>query len=72
MSRLAELNPYVTVKVSSHELTDDSDLSFLADFKCVIVTETNLGLQLKLNEYCRSQQPPIKVHIMRPVKVGFK
>ena len=62
MSRLAELNPYVTVKLSTvEELSAESDLAFLTEFKCVIITEAPLAVQLKVDEFCRSQQPPIKV-----------
>ncbi|XP_072037790.1 LOW QUALITY PROTEIN: ubiquitin-like modifier-activating enzyme 6 [Amphiura filiformis] len=60
VSRLSELNPYVTVKSSTQELTADTDLTFLSEFKCVIITEAPLSLQQKLDEYCRSQEPPIK------------
>ncbi|KAK2177102.1 hypothetical protein NP493_617g01041 [Ridgeia piscesae] len=58
--RLAELNPYVTVKASTETLTEDSQLDFLCDFQCVVVTEATIGLQLKINSFCRCQQPPIK------------
>lgn len=37
-SRLAELNPYVTVEVSAHPLTLTSDLEFLRQYQvCVCV-----------------------------------
>ena len=58
---LSELNPYVTVKSSHHELSTESDLTFLNTYRCVIVTEAPLDIHLKVNEYCRSQTPPIQV-----------
>ncbi|XP_030832808.1 ubiquitin-like modifier-activating enzyme 6 isoform X2 [Strongylocentrotus purpuratus] len=59
-SRLAELNPYVSIKLSQQTLADNSDLTFLKQFQCVVLTETPLGLQLKINEFCRAQTPQIK------------
>ncbi|KAI0237342.1 Ubiquitin-like modifier-activating enzyme 6 [Lamellibrachia satsuma] len=58
--RLAELNPYVTVKACTESLDEGSKLDFLQDYQCVVVTEASLDLQLKVNLFCRSQQPPIK------------
>ena len=60
--RLDELNPYVTVTSSKKDLSENTDLSFLLDYSCVITTEAPLRIQLKVNEYCRTQQPPIKVN----------
>ncbi|KAB5518536.1 hypothetical protein PHYPO_G00167190 [Pangasianodon hypophthalmus] len=59
-SRVAELNPYVQVSVSSVALNDSTDLSFLLNFQCVVLTETSLSLQKRINRFCHSQQPPIK------------
>ncbi|XP_035515300.1 ubiquitin-like modifier-activating enzyme 6 [Morone saxatilis] len=58
--RVAELNPYVHVDMSSSALDDNTDLSFLRDYQCVILTETRLSLQKRVNEFCHSQQPPIR------------
>jgi ubiquitin-activating enzyme E1-like protein 2 len=58
--RVAELNPYVTVRVLSDEFTPTSDLSFLSNYQCVILTESSLELQLKVDQFCRDQKPPIK------------
>uniref|UniRef100_A0A8C1PGB7 Ubiquitin-like modifier-activating enzyme 6 n=1 Tax=Cyprinus carpio TaxID=7962 RepID=A0A8C1PGB7_CYPCA len=59
-SRVAELNPYVQVSVSTDVLDDSTDLSFLKRYQCVVLTETKLSLQKRINHFCHSQQPPIK------------
>ncbi|XP_066516010.1 ubiquitin-like modifier-activating enzyme 6 isoform X2 [Hoplias malabaricus] len=59
-SRVAELNPYVQVSVSVVTLDDSTDLSFLLNYQCVVLTETRLALQKKIDNFCRSQHPPIK------------
>uniref|UniRef100_A0A3B1IMX7 Ubiquitin like modifier activating enzyme 6 n=1 Tax=Astyanax mexicanus TaxID=7994 RepID=A0A3B1IMX7_ASTMX len=58
--RVAELNPYVQVGVSSVVLDDSTDLSFLLNYQCVVLTETRLNLQKRINHFCHSQQPPIR------------
>lgn len=58
--RVAELNPYVHVDMSSSALDDNTDLSFLRKYQCVILTEARLSLQKRVNEFCHSQQPPIR------------
>ncbi|KAF3687627.1 Ubiquitin-like modifier-activating enzyme 6 [Channa argus] len=58
--RVAELNPYVHVDMSSSALDDNTDLSFLKKYQCVILTETRLSLQKRINEFCHSQQPSIR------------
>ncbi|KAK2816994.1 hypothetical protein Q5P01_025185 [Channa striata] len=58
--RVAELNPYVHVAMSSSALDDNTDLSFLKNYQCVILTETRLSLQKRVNEFCHSQRPPIR------------
>ncbi|XP_069780802.1 ubiquitin-like modifier-activating enzyme 6 [Narcine bancroftii] len=60
ISQLSELNPYVQVNSSSVLLDENTDLSFLQHYQCVVLTETRLLLQKKINDFCRSQQPPIK------------
>uniref|UniRef100_A0A671MJE7 Ubiquitin-like modifier-activating enzyme 6 n=1 Tax=Sinocyclocheilus anshuiensis TaxID=1608454 RepID=A0A671MJE7_9TELE len=59
-SRAAELNPYVQVNVSTDVLDESTDLSFLKRYQCVVLTETKLSLQKRINHFCHSQQPPIK------------
>ncbi|XP_070770537.1 ubiquitin-like modifier-activating enzyme 6 [Enoplosus armatus] len=59
-SRVAELNPYVHVDMSSSALDNTTDLSFLRKYQCVILTEARLSLQKRVNEFCHSQQPPIR------------
>uniref|UniRef100_A0A8C1YAR1 Ubiquitin-like modifier-activating enzyme 6 n=1 Tax=Cyprinus carpio TaxID=7962 RepID=A0A8C1YAR1_CYPCA len=59
-SRVAELNPYVQVSVSTDVLDDSTDLIFLKRYQCVVLTETKLSLQKRINHFCHSQQPPIK------------
>ncbi|KAM7419181.1 hypothetical protein PAMA_016345 [Pampus argenteus] len=58
--RVAELNPYVHVDMSSSALDDNTDLSFLRKYQCVILTEARLSLQKRVNEFCHTQQPPIR------------
>uniref|UniRef100_A0A3Q3RH31 E1 ubiquitin-activating enzyme n=1 Tax=Mastacembelus armatus TaxID=205130 RepID=A0A3Q3RH31_9TELE len=59
-SRVAELNPYVHVDMSSSALDDNTDFSFLRKYQCVILTEARLCLQKRVNAFCHSQQPPIR------------
>ncbi|KAG1956676.1 ubiquitin-like modifier-activating enzyme [Pimephales promelas] len=59
-SRVAELNPYVQVSVSTDVLDENTDLSFLKRYQCVVLTETKLSLQKRINHFCHSLQPPIK------------
>uniref|UniRef100_A0A8C6NP69 E1 ubiquitin-activating enzyme n=1 Tax=Nothobranchius furzeri TaxID=105023 RepID=A0A8C6NP69_NOTFU len=58
--RVAELNPYVQVDASSVPLDDNTDLSFLRKYQCVILTEASLTLQKRVNKFCHSQQPPVR------------
>uniref|UniRef100_A0A8C7Z0C3 E1 ubiquitin-activating enzyme n=1 Tax=Oryzias sinensis TaxID=183150 RepID=A0A8C7Z0C3_9TELE len=58
--RVGELNPYVHVDMSSCPLDDNIDLSFLKKYQCVILTESSLSLQKRINQFCHSQQPPIR------------
>ncbi|XP_068606658.1 ubiquitin-like modifier-activating enzyme 6 [Brachionichthys hirsutus] len=58
--RVSELNPYVHVDISSSSLDDNTDLSFLRKYQCVILTEARLNLQKRVNRFCHSQQPPIR------------
>ncbi|KAM4603949.1 ubiquitin-like modifier-activating enzyme 6 isoform 2-T2 [Polymixia lowei] len=58
--RVVELNPYVHVEVSSSTLDDSTDLSFLRKYQCVILTQARLSLQKRVNEFCHSQEPPIR------------
>ncbi|XP_071359280.1 ubiquitin-like modifier-activating enzyme 6 [Trachinotus anak] len=58
--RVAELNPYVHVDMSSSALDDNTDMSFLSKYQCVILTDARLSLQKRVNEFCHSQQPPIR------------
>lgn len=61
---VAELNPYVHVDMSSSALDDNTDVSFLRRYQCVILTEARLSLQKRVNEFCHSQQPPIRVSLL--------
>ncbi|KAK5866066.1 hypothetical protein PBY51_020283 [Eleginops maclovinus] len=58
--RVAELNPYVHVDTCSSALDDNTDLSFLGKYQCVILTEARLSLQKRVNEFCHSHRPPIR------------
>ncbi|XP_077158990.1 ubiquitin-like modifier-activating enzyme 6 [Paroedura picta] len=57
---VAELNPYVQVLSSTTPLNETTDLSFLRQYQCVVVTEMKLSLQKKINDFCHAQHPPIK------------
>ncbi|KAL6048271.1 Ubiquitin-like modifier-activating enzyme 6 [Balamuthia mandrillaris] len=54
VEQIKELNPYTTIDIYSGDL-DKADLSFFDRFKCVILTDTPLDLQLKINDYCHSK-----------------
>ncbi|XP_043916928.1 ubiquitin-like modifier-activating enzyme 6 [Protopterus annectens] len=58
--RIAELNPYVEVYSMTTPLDAATDLSFLQQYQCVILTETKISLQKRINEFCHLQHPPIK------------
>lgn len=60
VERLSELNPHVTLKCVKSDINEESDLSFLKKFQCVVLTDTNHRLMQKIDEYCRSQTPPIQ------------
>ncbi|KAF4013022.1 hypothetical protein G4228_004456 [Cervus hanglu yarkandensis] len=60
LQHIAELNPYVHVTSSSIPLSETTDLSFLNTYQCVVLTEMKLSLQKKINDFCRSQSPPVK------------
>uniref|UniRef100_A0AAA9TD51 E1 ubiquitin-activating enzyme n=1 Tax=Bos taurus TaxID=9913 RepID=A0AAA9TD51_BOVIN len=60
LQHIAELNPYVHVTSSSIPLNETTDLSFLDKYQCVVLTEMKLSVQKKINDFCRSQCPPIK------------
>ncbi|XP_071795032.1 ubiquitin-like modifier-activating enzyme 6 [Asterias amurensis] len=59
-ARLAELNPHVSLRASSKDVFSDSNLSFLSEYQCVVLTEGTKSLQMKVDEFCRTQTPPIK------------
>jgi len=51
--QVRELNSYVMVQTSTANL-EQEDLSFFDQFNCVILTDTPLSLQKKINAYCRT------------------
>ncbi|ESO94579.1 hypothetical protein LOTGIDRAFT_232383 [Lottia gigantea] len=57
---LSELNPYVSIKTLTQKLDEKTDLSYLKQYQCIILTESPLNVQLKVNRYCRSQKPQIQ------------
>ncbi|XP_026542299.1 ubiquitin-like modifier-activating enzyme 6 [Notechis scutatus] len=57
---IAELNPYVQVMSSTDPLNEITDISFLKQYQCVILTEMKMSLQKKINAFCHTQHPPIK------------
>jgi len=58
-TRVAELNPYVEIHTLTTELTDKTSLEYLKEFECVILTEANQAVMLKVDAFCRAQLPPI-------------
>ncbi|XP_071964323.1 ubiquitin-like modifier-activating enzyme 6 [Antedon mediterranea] len=60
VASLSELNPNVDVKVSTENVSATSNLAFLSNYQCVILTETSLATQIQVNEFCRKQNPPIQ------------
>ncbi|XP_002733723.2 ubiquitin-like modifier-activating enzyme 6 [Saccoglossus kowalevskii] len=57
---LSQLNPYVSVKSTTQPLTEDCDLKCLKEYQCIILTGASLALQLRIDHFCRTQNPPIK------------
>lgn len=49
-----ELNPYTRVSTSTDDL-QSGDLTFLDEYKCVVLTDASLVTQIRVNEYCRSR-----------------
>ncbi|XP_060070684.1 ubiquitin-like modifier-activating enzyme 6 [Ylistrum balloti] len=58
--RLAELNPYVSINSLVTGMDNNTDLSYLTQYQCIILTEVPLQLQLRINQLCRTQSPPIQ------------
>ncbi|CAI9550145.1 unnamed protein product, partial [Staurois parvus] len=58
LHHISELNPYVQVRSSTVPLDESTDLSFLRQYQCVILTETRLSLRKKINNFCHDHQPP--------------
>lgn len=54
-AQLAELNPYVAVRVHSGPITEE----VLAGFSVVVFTETDLPELIKYNEFCRARSPAV-------------
>ncbi|KAN0022843.1 hypothetical protein ACTFIU_005584 [Dictyostelium citrinum] len=55
-SNLQELNPYVKVNTITNLSLSDlilNNSNLLLQFKCIILTESNLNDQIKINEFCR-------------------
>lgn len=59
LDSLKELNPYVKINCIDRNLEDyftnnnEQCIEFLSKFNCVILTEINLDLAVKINEVCR-------------------
>ena len=59
---LKDLNPYVDVDHVSFPLDLNTDISFLAEYQCVVFTDDiSFELLIKINQFCRTQPQPIKV-----------
>jgi len=54
IKQISELNPNVKYAVT-HEDLGKVDLSFFDQFKCVIVTDAPLSVQLRVNDYCHEK-----------------
>jgi ubiquitin-activating enzyme E1 len=46
--KLSELNPYVGISVENGELTEE----FLSKFQVIVVTNTSLNEQIRINQFC--------------------
>jgi ubiquitin-activating enzyme E1-like protein 2 len=55
LDQLTSLNPYVKIQVSTEKL-DNIDLEYFSQFKCVILTESKLETQLRINKYCHEHK----------------
>ena len=53
LAPLQQLNPYVTVTAMTSYLCEMSDLAFMREYQCVVVTDGTLALQTRLDEFCR-------------------
>ena len=56
LHQLAQLNPNVNIKVNTEEITESFDLNYFKNFNCVVVTEMDLPLQIKINQFCHANQ----------------
>ncbi|XP_057309540.1 ubiquitin-like modifier-activating enzyme 6 isoform X2 [Hydractinia symbiolongicarpus] len=54
--RLHELNPYVNIDV----VESLDNIEILTKYQCVVVTEMLFEDQVKMNAFCRTQNPPIR------------
>ncbi|XP_053405676.1 ubiquitin-like modifier-activating enzyme 6 isoform X2 [Mercenaria mercenaria] len=54
--RLSELNPYVSIHTLTTPLNDSTDLQYLKQYQCVIVTELPHSIQVKVNSFCRTSE----------------
>eukprot|EP01116_Phalansterium_solitarium_P008754 TRINITY_DN2271_c0_g2_i1.p1 TRINITY_DN2271_c0_g2~~TRINITY_DN2271_c0_g2_i1.p1 ORF type:complete len:1039 (-),score=398.38 TRINITY_DN2271_c0_g2_i1:311-3427(-) len=50
---IAQLNPYTKVSLSNADLRS-VDLAFFDQFKCVILTDAPLDVQLRINDHCHA------------------
>jgi len=57
LERLGELNPYVSVECTEEDVVNQHQL--LTKYQCVVVSELGFKEQTTLNNFCRSQNPPI-------------
>lgn len=54
--KLSELNPYVQFSVDTRPFDESSDLEFLKEFTCVVLTQKSLEFQKKVNRFCRENK----------------
>ncbi|XP_060555523.1 ubiquitin-like modifier-activating enzyme 6 [Ruditapes philippinarum] len=52
--RLRELNPYVSIDTLTSALNESTDLQYLKQFQCVILTELPHSVQVNVNSFCRT------------------
>ncbi|KAJ8299843.1 hypothetical protein KUTeg_022590 [Tegillarca granosa] len=57
---LSELNPYVSINTLTSTLNMETDLSYMTQYQCIILTEMPLNVMVRVNNFCRSQKPQIK------------
>jgi len=54
-SKIQELNPYVKVHTYTEDITN-GNVEYFLQYKCVILTDTPLSTQLRINDFCHKNE----------------